>query len=172
LMESSDFEHAVALGAAYFSKVRQGTGVRIKGGTAATYYIGVESAAPAIPGFEAPLEGLCVAPFGMEEGTGAPLEGEELSLVVGEPAEFRFFRSLHRKDDTLGDLVDCNGVDLEELEPLEMTLQGEGLQEGNFVPVTLETRVTEVGTIEVWCKSTDSEQRWRLQFDLRAAEGS
>ena len=63
-------------------------------------------------------------------------------------------------------------VDLEELDPLEMTLRGEGLEEGSFVPVHLETRVTEVGTIEVWCHSTESAQQWRLQFDLRAGEGS
>ena len=66
--------------------------------------------------------------------------------------------------------MDGHGADIDELEPLEMTLQASDLQEGSFIPVTLETRVTEVGTIEVWCKESGGVGQWRLQFDLRAGE--
>ena len=68
LLEGADLDLAVAKGAAYYGVVRQGKGVRIKGGTAAAYYVGVESAMPAVPGMVAEVEALCIAPFGMEEG--------------------------------------------------------------------------------------------------------
>ena len=51
----------------------RGRGVRIRSGASRTYYIGIESAMPAVPGMEAPLKALCVVPFGMEEGTEATI---------------------------------------------------------------------------------------------------
>ena len=56
---------------------QRGHGVRIRGGVSRTYYIGIESAMPAVPGMEAPLKALCVAPFGMEEGTEAVVPNRE-----------------------------------------------------------------------------------------------
>ena len=40
-----------------------------------------------------------MVPFGMEEGTKFAFPGREFGLVVGEPAEFRFFQSAARKND-------------------------------------------------------------------------
>ena len=65
----------MARGAAYYGLVRRGKGVRIRGGTARAYYIGVETACPAVPGLPPPMKALCVAPFGMEEGTEADIPG-------------------------------------------------------------------------------------------------
>ena len=50
LFTGLDLDLAVARGASYYGYVRKGKGVRIKGGTAAAYYVGVESAMPAVPG--------------------------------------------------------------------------------------------------------------------------
>ena len=69
LLEGADLDLAVARGAAYYGYVRRGQGVRIRGGTAKSYYVGIESAMPAVPGMEPPIEAMCIAPFGMEEGT-------------------------------------------------------------------------------------------------------
>ncbi|HEU0368218.1 MAG TPA: Hsp70 family protein, partial [Candidatus Acidoferrum sp.] len=99
ILEAPDLEHAVARGAAYYGKARRGRGVRIRSGASRTYYIGIESAMPAVPGMEAPLKALCVVPFGMEEGTEATIPDREFGLVVGEPAEFRFLSSSVRKQD-------------------------------------------------------------------------
>ncbi|HCK81848.1 MAG TPA: nucleotide-binding protein, partial [Candidatus Competibacteraceae bacterium] len=85
LLEGADLDLAVARGAAYYGFVRRGRGVRIRGGTAKSYYVGVESAMPAVPGMEPPIEALCIAPFGMEEGTQAELPPQEVGLVIGEP---------------------------------------------------------------------------------------
>jgi hypothetical protein len=166
VLDAPDLEHAVARGAAYYGRARRGRGVRIRSGVARTYYIGIESAMPAVPGMEAPLKALCVVPFGMEEGTEAKVPDREFGLLVGEPAEFRFLTSTIRKQDPIGTLLEDWGDDLQELSPLEVTLQMDG-QHGTVVPVRLETRVTEVGTLEVWCVTRDGTNRWKLQLNIR-----
>jgi hypothetical protein len=136
ILETPDLEHAVARGAAYYGKARGGRGVRIRSGASRTYYIGIESAMPAVPGMEAPLKALCVVPFGMEEGAEATIPNREFGLVVGEPAEFRFLSSSVRKQDQVGSLLEDWGTDIEELSPLEVTLKLDG-QQGTVVPVRL-----------------------------------
>jgi len=121
---------------------------------------------PAVPGIEAPLKALCVVPFGMEEGTEAQVPDREFGLVVGEPAEFRFLSSTIRKQDHVGDLLENWGTDIEELSPLEVTLNVDGAQ-GAVLPVRLESRVTEIGTLELWCVSRDGKQRWKLELNIR-----
>ena len=76
VLDAPDLDHAVARGAAYYGLARRGRGVRIRGGAARSYYIGIESAMPAVPGMAAPLKALCVVPFGMEEGTSAAIDRE------------------------------------------------------------------------------------------------
>jgi DNA-K related protein len=39
------------------------------------------------------------------------------------------------------------------------------------VPVSMAARVTEVGTIELWCQSRTDDRRWRLQIQLRGLPG-
>ena len=170
ILEAPDLEHAVARGATYYGKARRGRGVRIRSGASRTYYIGIESAMPAVPGMEAPLKALCVVPFGMEEGTEAAIPSREFGLVVGEPAEFRFLSSSVRKQDQVGSLLEDWGTDIEELSPLEVTLKLDGPQ-GAIVPVRLATRVTELGTLEVWCVSRDGAQRWKLELNIREKTG-
>jgi hypothetical protein len=170
ILEGPDLEHAVAHGAAYYGKARRGRGMRIRSGASRTYYIGIESAMPAVPGLEAPLKALCVVPFGMEEGTEATIPNREFGLVVGEPAEFRFLSSSVRKQDQFGSLLDDWGADIEELSPLEVTLKLDG-QLGTVIPVRLEARFTELGTLEVWCVSRDGTQRWKLELNIREKTG-
>jgi molecular chaperone DnaK (HSP70) len=172
-----DLMHAVARGAAYYGLARAGRGVRIRGGVPRTYYVGIESSLPAVPGMRVPVKALTVAPFGMEEGTSVDLRGREFGLIVGEPAEFRFFQSAVRKNDAAGTMLDDTGDELEELSPVEVTLgnpgDGAGLA-GEFVPVTLETVVTETGMLQLWSVARDG-RRWKLEFNVREkvrAEGS
>jgi len=169
VLDAPDLDHAVARGAAYYGRVRaSGRGVRIRSGASRSYYIGIESALPAVPGFPAPLKALCVVPFGMEEGTDAAIAGREFGLAVGEPAEFRFLTSTIRKNDAPGALIEDWGEDLEELAPLEVTLDKENDGgDGQVVPVTLESRVTELGTLELWCAERSGDHRWKLELNIR-----
>lgn len=170
VLDAPDLDHAVARGAAYYGMARKGRGVRIRSGAPRSYYIGIESAMPAVPGMAAPLKALCVVPFGMEEGTSASLPGLEFGLVVGEPAEFRFLSSTVRRNDPVGAMIEDWGDDLEEMSPLEVTLPANG-DSDRAVPVTLESRVTELGTLELWCVARGGTDRWKLELNIREREG-
>jgi hypothetical protein len=164
-LSGEDLMHAVARGAAYYGMARRGRGVRIRGGVPRTYYVGIESAMPSVPGFAAPLKALTVVPFGMEEGTSERIPDREFGLVVGEPAEFRFFGSAVRKNDQPGDLVEDYGDDLQELAPMEVNLPVEQEAAG-VVPVSFESVVTETGMLQLWCVARDG-RRWKLEFNVR-----
>lgn len=172
VLEGTDLDLAVARGAAYYGLVRRGQGIRIRGGTARSYYIGIETAMPAVPGFEPPIKALCVAPFGMEEGTEVDVPGHEFGLIVGEPSEFRFLSSTHRREDTVGTLIeDWESAGIEELVPVETTLDADASHPdeipGRPLPVRLRARVTEVGTLELYCVRRDGDREWRLEFEVR-----
>lgn len=168
VLAGGDPEHAVARGAAYYGLARRGRGVRIRGGTARAYYIGIEAAMPAVPGVRPPIKALCVVPRGLEEGSEVELPAQEFGLVVGEAAEFRFLSSGTRRDDPVGTLVDTWAEDeMQELAPLVTTLEWQG-QEGSTIPVRLQARVSEVGVLELWCVSRDGEHRWKLEFNVRS----
>jgi hypothetical protein len=162
----ADLDLSVARGAAYYGMVRRGKGVRIRGGTGRTYYVGIETSLPAIPGALLPLKALCVVPFGMEEGTASDVPGREFGLVVGAPAEFRFLSSTTRREDVVGTLIEEWDNDIEEMTPMQATLEAPSGQ-GRVVPVHLHSKVTEVGTLELWCISRDGKQKWKLEFNVR-----
>ena len=159
VLEGGDPDLAVARGAAYYGLVRRGRGVRIRGGSARSYYVGIERAELAVPGVPPRVDAICIAPFGMEEGSEITLS-EPLGLWVGEPASFRFFASSSRRDDEVGTAVDP--AELEELPPIETTLEGEA---GVAVPVRLRARLTEVGTLELFAVDAGGRE-WRLEFQI------
>jgi hypothetical protein len=168
MLTGADLDLAVARGAAYYGYVRRGQGVRIRGGTARAYYVAVESSMPAIPGVEPPVQALCVAPFGMEEGTEADLQMQEFGLIVGAPVHLRFFGSSVRRQDQIGTLLDFWQPDeLQELGEIQATLPAEGRQPGEVVQVKLRAIATETGTLELTAVSTSSDEHWKVEFDVR-----
>jgi molecular chaperone DnaK (HSP70) len=167
-----DLDLAVARGAAYYGWVRKGHGIRIRGGTARAYYVGVESSMPAVPGMAPPVRALCVAPFGMEEGTKADVPPQEFGVLVGEPTRFRFFASSVRREDVVGTTLDDveGNEELEELAPIETALpQGERAT-GSLVPVGLQAAVTELGALELRCLEKGGKGRWKLELNVRMKE--
>ena len=168
LSDAHDLDHAVAQGAAYYGWAKQRGGVRIRGGTARAYYVGIETAGLAVPGTPRPLRAVCVVPMGMEEGTETEVPSEEIGLVVGEPAQFRFFTSSTRKHDKPGDvLTRWSDEELVETDSLEAELSADEAIEDAYVPVRFQPRVTELGMLELWCVSTKSDGRWKLEFSVR-----
>lgn len=166
-----DLDHAVSRGAACYGWTKQHGGVRIRGGTARAYYVGIETAGLAVPGAPRPLRALCVVPVGMEEGTEVDVPSAEIGLIVGEPAQFRFFSSSVRKDDRPGDVLPSwSDQELVETDSLEATLTAEDEAEEHYVPVHFHSKVTELGMLELWCVSANSEQRWKLEFSVRDDE--
>ncbi len=168
-LTGADMDLAVAHGAAYYGYVRRGQGVRIRGGTARAYYVAVESSMPAIPGFAPPVQALCIAPFGMEEGVEVDLQTQEFGLVVGEAMHLRFFGSSVRRQDALGALLDFWQPDeLQELGEIQATLPAEGRQPGDVVQVKLRAVATSTGTLELTAVASQGKAHWKMAFDVRA----
>lgn len=156
-LTDAEYDFAVACGAAHYGALRKEGGLRVKAGAAHSYFIGVQKAAPAIPGVAPAMEGLLVVPFGMEEGSEYVLEKREFSLILGEPVSFRFFR--HGSD------ASVRLQDLEELNPIETVLEMRpGL--GKVVTVKLHSRLTELGVLELFFVTREGET-FKLQFDVR-----
>jgi molecular chaperone DnaK (HSP70) len=170
-LTGNDLDAAVAIGAAAFGRLRfTGKGVRIRGGTMRSFYIGIERSEMAVPGLPPRVDALCVAPAGMEEGTSVSLP-ITLGLLVGEPAAFRFFATPPTRtgDATInaGHRLDVPQPHLEELAAIETTLINADVPAGTVVPVTLEASLTDVGVLELSAVEGNGRHH-RLSFATRA----
>jgi len=165
VFENQDLDLAVAVGAAYYSYVRHGgSGVLVRGGLPRAYFIG-------IGGEGEKVRTVCLAPRGTEEGSTLDLDLEGLQLVANRPVSFRLYSSLTRTEDKLGDVVEFTPEEVESglhmHAPLNAVIRFGKKIEERMIPVKLGARLTEVGTLDIWAESKVSEQRWRLQFELR-----
>jgi molecular chaperone DnaK (HSP70) len=169
LLAAQDLDLAVARGAAFHAHVRRHGGVRIRGGTSHSYYVGVESAMPAIPGMEPEIQALCLVPFGLEEGSPPVAPPQEFGLIVGEPVRFRFFGSSVRHEDQVGALLEMWAADeLDEMDDIQTTLPAQARKQGEVVAVRLQAAVTEVGTLELTAIPVEAtEERWNVAFHTR-----
>jgi hypothetical protein len=164
VLDSDSLDLAVAKGAAYYGLSRRGRGVRIRSGLNQAYYIGIAAALPAVPGMPPPIKALCVAPFGMEEGSETEPTERVFNLVVGEKARFEFLGSPVRTEDTMGAIIEDWEQDITPIAAVETTLEGEP---GTVIQVSIQVRLTEVGTLELWCVSRKDGRRWKLEFNVR-----
>ncbi len=133
----------------------------VRGGLPRAYYVGIGN-----------NEAVCLVPRGAEEGQTLELDSQDLHLVANKPVSFRLYSSLRRAEDRLGQTLTSS--ETEELHlhaPLNAVIRF-GKSGERLVPVKLRAHLTEVGTLEVWADSKISEQRWRLQFELRKARAA
>lgn len=166
----ADYDFAVSRGAAYYGLSRTGNAVRIRGGVSRSYFVGVEEAVPAVPGFSPPLRAICIVPFGMEEGEENEMADQEFALVLGEPATFRFFSHAtpqlsNGTEPTVGTIERNWSKELTELHPIE-TMLDKSESDGKTVRVKLKSKVTELGVLELWCVAGEG-RKWKLEFDIR-----
>ena len=162
VLSNASLDLAVARGAAYYGVVRRGGGIRIGGGTARSYYVGFEAESASKPW-------LCVVPRDAEEGAEVVIDKHDFDLRMGQPVAFPLASSSVRPADAPGDLVAADPDSILDLPPLVGVMRVGRKAKADRVPVRLEARVTEVGTVELWCQSRVDERRWRLQIQLRAA---
>jgi len=160
VLDNDRLDLAVARGAAYYGMVRRGQGVRIAAGLARTYYIGVESRPPAA---------VCLVPAGVEPGHDVDLTSRRFDLVVSQPVEFPLYVSSVRLVDTPGELVPIDREQMTPLPPMRTVLKTGKRGETGTVSVELHARLTEIGTLDLWCSQVDGRRSWRLQFDVRSA---
>ncbi|MHB2017212.1 MAG: Hsp70 family protein [Candidatus Xenobia bacterium] len=153
-------DRAVAHGAACYGMVLRGGGVRIGGGTGRSYYVKVENEAQE-------TVGVCLVSAQMGEGDETTIEQPELKLRVGHPVSFPLVCANNRPQDRPGDVVTTEPEDaFDTLPPVRTVLQSKRAEDGEL-PVRMKARVSEIGTLELWCVSRQSDEQWRLQFDLR-----
>jgi molecular chaperone DnaK (HSP70) len=154
---------AVAIGAAYYGQVRRGAGLRVKAGSARTFYVGMRS--------EHGIKAVCLLPAGTNEGTTLPLLDREFSVLANRPVSFRLYSSTIRHD-AHGAIAELNPEQVHRHAPLVTLLRyGKKFQQTELT-VRLSVSFTEVGTLELWCESVNSPHRWRLQFELRSEAGA
>lgn len=170
VLEGIELSQAVARGATYFGIAREGKGIRIRGGVSQSYYLGIESSLPAVPGFKPPLKALCVAQQGTEEGTVREVPGRTFGLVIGKTATFKFFKSNCRREDEFAQLLEEMDDSFEDTSSLAIELPAyEGMKAGDLVDVGLQVAITEIGTLEVFCLARKGDHRWKLEFNVRDA---
>lgn len=168
VLEGAELSQAVARGATYFGTVSEGHGIRIRGGVSQSYYLGVESAIPAIPGFKPPIKALCVAKQGTEEGTTLDVPDRTFAIRIGKTAEFKFFKSNCRRDDNFGEIFEDMDETFGDTSSLRLELEAyEGMKPGDIVDVKLQVAITEIGTLEVYCIELNGDHRWKLEFNVR-----
>ena len=167
-LEGARPDHAVALGAAVYARLRAtGQGLRIKSGTARSYYIGMESTGMAVPGRRPVTKALCVAPQGIEEGTSLEISDQEFLLYTGEISDFRFFQSEVRAGDQPGQILP-DASELEESAKLQIEIPPPaGHHPGEEIPVHLQARITELGHLELHFLHKPTGDRWKLEFNVR-----
>ena len=161
LLNNEAVDSAVARGAAYYGRVRRGIGLRIRAGCARSYYIGLRS--------EDGLQGICVLPAGIEEGTTLPLLNREFSVLANRPVSFTLYSSRTRHD-AHGEVAALDETNVHRHPPLVALLRYGKKMRDVYLIVGLRASFTEVGTLELWCESRDTPHRWRLQFELRGEE--
>ncbi|HEX8200632.1 MAG TPA: Hsp70 family protein, partial [Isosphaeraceae bacterium] len=165
VLTNASLDLAVAHGAAYYGVVRRGGGIRIGGGTARSFYVGFRADAIDRPW-------LCVVPRDAQEGDELAIEGRDFVLLVDRPVAFPLASSSVRPQDRPGDFVPADPDSIRELPPLQGLMRVGRKARAEQVPVRLEARVTEVGTVELWCRSRTDDRRWRLQIQLRGPGGT
>ncbi len=172
VLDNDRLDLAVARGAAYYGMVRRGEGVKIVASLARTYYIGVDSDVhpePRTPSPEPRSAALCLVPGSAEPGQEIEMPGRQFDLLVSEPVEFPLYTSSVRLTDQPGELVPVDPEQMTALPPIRTALKTRTRRERGTVPVHLHAKLTEIGTLELWCREAAGGRTWRLEFDVRSA---
>lgn len=163
LLDNDRLDLAVARGAAYYGMVRRGDGVRIAANLARSYYVEVGT------GTDNTRQVACLVPGNTEPGQDIRLDNLKLDLTISQPVEFSLYVSSTRLTDQPGEILVISPEEMKALPPIRTVLRTERKNRTGTIPVTLNAHLSEIGTIELWCQSEESDHRWRLQFDIRSA---
>ena len=166
LLDNKRLDLAVARGAAYYGMVRRGFGERISAGLARTYYLGVDVSSVEHSD-ESQLTALCLLPAGMDVDHEVALVDRSFDLLVGEPIQFPVFVSSVRLTDQTGEMLPLDLQQMKVLPPIQTVIKTRNKSKKS-IAVTLEGKLTEIGTLELWCVETKGKGRWRLDFDVRS----
>ncbi len=164
VLESDRLDLAVARGAAYYAMVRRGEGVKIAANLGRSYYMQV--AEPSSEGES--IQAICLIPGSAEAGQRFEIGNHPLELQLGEPVQFPLWASSTRLADRAGEMVRIGVNEASRLPPIYTAL-GEGKRrEAKTIRVMIQSELSEIGTVGMWCVDADSGRRWQLDFDIRS----
>ena len=156
-LKGGNFSLAVALGAAYYGRVRRGHGVKVRGGIARSYYLEVKDRV-------GKKEFVCIMSRDTEENIQVSVPGAFL-LQTSKKVLFNLYSSATRLLDKPGERIKSN-EELTLVAPLVTVLQF-GKTESKSVEVTIGCEETEAGALKVYLDSAQTHHLWPLHFDLR-----
>lgn len=158
-LQSPRLDLAVAQGAAYYSLVRRGEGVRIAANLARTYFMQMSQSPPLA---------VCIIPADAQAGQNYRIDSLPMSLRIGAPVSFPLWVSSTRLADRPGDVIEIDGKEMLPLPPIHTALKDRRRRDQSTLEIVIETQLTEIGTINVYCVETQQTRRWKLDFDIRA----
>jgi molecular chaperone DnaK (HSP70) len=171
VLPHADPDLAVALGAVAYGLALAGHGVRIEGGAARGYYVGLDA-----PPSGGPRPAVCVVPRGAKEGVPHVAEGRTLALVVGRPVRFDLFASDDAAVHAPGEIVPLDDERFQALPPVAVAFGSSARAASPAeVRVQLEGELTAIGTLELACVEVSPDppappRRFRLAFQLREGD--
>ena len=160
VLDGARLDLAVARGAAYFGQVRRGTGVEIEAKLACSYYMQTSNNPPTA---------ICIVPGSASAGDKFGLSDLGMELAIGQPVQFPILYSTTRLTDRVGQSVVIEEEHFTYLPPLRTVIEQGGSRKQVSLPVLVESELTQIGTLQVFCRGRDSEQRWKLEFDIRGS---
>jgi molecular chaperone DnaK (HSP70) len=153
---------SVAMGAAYYGLVRLGEGVRVGSGSPRAYYVEISRDEQ-----QKILPAVCLIPRGTEEGFEIQLDKPDFEVLANQPVAFQMVTSSTRLGDKLGEVVTLMEDEITVLPQIQTVLRFGKRGEARKLPVHIAVKLTEIGTLELWCQSKETEHRWQLRFDVR-----
>ncbi|MSP62754.1 MAG: molecular chaperone DnaK [Myxococcales bacterium] len=167
ILENDVPDLAVARGAAYYALVRRGEGVKIAAGAARACY--VEIATGTAPPAVGKITVMCLAARGDDEGGAIEIPGHDFELLTNRPVKFRLLSSTDRTD-AVGAVLTLDEGALAELPPIVTVLRFPRSSQDMALKVHLQVQRSELGTLDVHLVAPSTGTRWKLAFDLRAAD--
>jgi hypothetical protein len=163
---TSNLEAAVAIGAATYARLRAGIGrpgTLVKAGSGRAYYLAL-----AAPHANGRIPAICVLARGTDEGTEQTFD-YQFTIVTNRPVSFSLYSSTTRAD-RAGDIIRLDSEeDVRAHAPLVTVFRFGRKSRHVELPVHVSVAFTELGTLELWCRSKETEHRWRLRFQVRSA---
>ena len=159
ILASPRLDLAVAHGAAYYAMVRRGEGVKITANLGRSYYMQVSNDPPSA---------ICLIPGSAQAGERFSASQYSLELHIGQPVQFPLWSSSTRLADRVGELIPINEGELSRLPPIYTALGSGKAKEAKTIQVMIESELSEIGTVGMWCVDRESGKRWQLDFDIRS----
>ncbi|MEE9356055.1 MAG: Hsp70 family protein [Methylococcaceae bacterium] len=158
-------ELAVAYGAVSSALAQKNKKLKIGGGSARSYFLLIDQ------DDTAQQHGICLLPRGSEEGIEIALQERQFLLRLGQPVRFHLAASRGDKTYRPGEIIVLDEESFHFLPPLAVVLTQQ--QSQPETPVQLVIAYTDIGTLNIQCVATSSEQqRWHVEFPIRKKKPS